>query len=236
MIKSTLIQKEIMLQGGYTRNEATEAETFVGASNGETLTKAPQKVPGGLLDLVKCNEIKGEGLLEKAARLACEWTFESTLTGVNATTELAKPATSIGINTNNLPNEEGTTLSLPLKVKLENPLLGGECYVGSEASPVMLNLTSGTTAPPKPNEPISGSAGVLHFYEEGKFLEFEGFKLVDNSFAAPEATGCGGIFAFLIDPLIDSKLGLPSKAGQNSASQKGNVAIALSKTVVESEK
>ncbi len=47
----------ITLQGGYTFNEETEAETFLGALNGETLSKTPQKVPGGLLGLVKCNEI-----------------------------------------------------------------------------------------------------------------------------------------------------------------------------------
>ena len=50
-------QNTITLQGGYTFNEETEAETFLGALNGETLSKTPQKVPGGLLGLVKCNEI-----------------------------------------------------------------------------------------------------------------------------------------------------------------------------------
>lgn len=51
------IKNTITLQGGYTFNEETEAETFLGALNGETLSKTPQNVPGGLLGLVKCNEI-----------------------------------------------------------------------------------------------------------------------------------------------------------------------------------
>jgi hypothetical protein len=41
------------------------------------------------------------------------------LTGVIATTELAAPASSIGVNLGNLLNAEGTALSLPVKVHLE---------------------------------------------------------------------------------------------------------------------
>jgi hypothetical protein len=41
--------------------------------------------------------------------------------------------------------------------------------------------------------------------------------LVDNTFAAPEATGCGGIFSFLLDSIIDSKIGLPAASGTNTA-------------------
>src|ERR1700749_2587055 len=102
----------ILLQGG-TTNAGTESEKFVGAINGETLSKTPQKVPGGLLGLVECNKIIGEGWAEKGARFACELIFENVITGVNATTELAKPASEIGISTTNLENREGVALSLP---------------------------------------------------------------------------------------------------------------------------
>src|SRR5580704_8050921 len=63
---SVPIENPLTLQGGTDRNEEVEptVETFVGALNGETLSKTSEKVPGGLLDLVKCNEIKGEGLIE----------------------------------------------------------------------------------------------------------------------------------------------------------------------------
>ncbi len=226
----------ITLQGGYTFNEETEEEKFVGAINGETLSKTPLKVPGGLAGILKCNEIKGEGLLEKLTRASCELAFENLLTGVNATTELAKPASAIGINSNNLANEEGTALSLPIKVHIENPFLGSECYIGSEAHPVVLNLTTGTTAPEPPNKPIKGSVGDLEFGEEGKIIELLGATLVDNAFSAPEATGCGGIASSIIDPLVNSKLGLPSPDGHNTAIQKGNTFTSLAKTVINSEK
>jgi len=228
------ITKTIVLQGGIVHHEGKES--FVGALNGETLSKAPQKVPGGLLDLIKCNEIKGEGLIEKAARLACEWTFENSVTGVNATTELAKPASEIGINGNNLLNEEGVALTLPLKVKLENTFLGGECYIGSSSSPVTLKLTDGATSPPAPNKSIHGKTGSLVFHEEFNIAELTGNTLVDNAFSAPEATGCGGIFSFLIDPLVDSKLGLPSAAGHNTAIQNNRIREGFAEAVIASEK
>lgn len=229
------VTSTITLQGGVIRNEETEAETFVGALNGETLSKAPQKVPGGLAGLVKCDEIKGGGLLEKAARAACELVFENTLTGVNAVTELAKPAGEIGINKNNLLNEEGTALSLPVKIRLENPLLGSECYIGSSSQPIVWNLTTGTTSPPSPNEPITGFPGEPEFKDNFEIVELVGFKLVDNSFSAPEVTGCGGIFSSLLDPLIDKKIGLSSAAGKNTAILEGNLEESPAEDVIKSE-
>ena len=99
----------------------------------------------------------------------------------------------------NLTNEEGTALKLPVKVHLENPLLGSECYIGSSAEPVTLNLTTGTTSPPEPNKPITGKLGRIeaHVYEGVTYLEITENTLVENAFAVPTATGCGGIFSFL---------------------------------------
>jgi len=228
------IASTITLQGGIIRNEETEAETLVGALNGESLSKTPQKVPGGLLGLVKCNEIKGEGFLEKLARGTCELIFENKTTGVNATTELAGQP---GINKNNLVNAEGTALSLPVRIHLENPLLGSECYVGSFAKPIVLNLTTGTTSPPEPNKPISGKVGNVKFIgPEFEVVEITNNTLVDNSFSAPAATGCGGLLSAIINPLINGKIGLPSAAGKNTAIQNNTVREATAEDVIASEK
>jgi hypothetical protein len=225
------ITKPIILQGGFIENEKTEVQTFVGATDGNTLSKTPLPVPGGLLGLVKCNEISN--FLE---RIACELIFENGVTGVTATTELAKPASSIGISTANLFNREGTALSLPVKVKLDNPFLGPECYIGSSSNPVTLNLTTGTTNPPPPNKPISGKVGKIEFRDEVNYVKLSENSLVDNSFSAPGATGCGGIFSSLIDPIINGKIGLPSAAGNNTAIQTGTIQEGFAPAVIASEK
>jgi hypothetical protein len=215
------------LQGGFIENRKTGAVTFVGAANGETLSKTPQKVPGGLLG-IKCSEIKGSGWFEAVARGACEFLFENKTTNVYATTELAAPASSIGLNEGLLEIEEGPALVLPVKVKLENPLLGSECYIGSEAHPIDLELTSGTSGS------LKGKLGEIGERAEGGILVIKGDTLVDSNFSAPEATGCGGDFSFLVDPIIDSKLGLPASTG-NTAVLNGTIEQASAPLVRESE-
>jgi hypothetical protein len=228
------IKNTITLQGGIhvIENEELEivGEEFIGAENGVTLSKTPQNVPGGLAGLVKCYEISN--FFE---RLACEITFENGLTGVTATTELAAPASSIGINLQNLIEATGTALSLPVKVKLSNPLLGESCYIGSNAHPISLPLTTGTTSPPEPNKPISGKIGTVELKDEFNLFVVKENTLVNNSFAAPKAEGCGGIFSFLIDPLVNGKLGLPSAAGHNTAILNGTLKDANAPAVTASE-
>ena len=224
------IVNTITLQGGLHQDPVTEAFSFIAAEDGNTLSKTPQKVPGGLAGLVKCNEISS--FLE---RLACEVVFENGTTGVNATTELAAPASSIGISLENLGTGTGTALSLPVKVHLENPFLGSGCYIGSNASPIVINFTTGTTSPPPPNTPITGNPGTLELNKEFTIVTINNNVLVNNSFGAPGASGCGGIFSFLIDPIVDSKLGLPSAAGHNTAILRGTLRSAQASAVKASE-
>jgi hypothetical protein len=223
------ITNPTILQGGI-HHFFTSIEEFIGAEDGNTLPKAPQKVPGGLAGLVKCNEISN--FIE---RVACEVVFENGLTGVNATTELAGPASSIKISNRNLIEAKGIALSLPVKVHLENPFLGSSCYIGSDAHPIVIELTTGTTSPPLPNKPITGSPGEIFQNESESILGFRNNSLVNNSFAAPEAEGCGGIFAFLIDPIINSRLGLPSAAGHNTAILTGTVEVVRAEVVKANE-
>lgn len=213
------IEQPITLQGGLHENPSTGVLTVVAATNGETLTKAVQKVPGGLLSLVECKKI--ENLL---LRITCEVTIENpALIGVNAVTELAAPASSVIVNPENLLAESGTALVLPVKVHLENTLLGSSCYIGSNSSPVKLELTTGTTSPPPPAKPLTGSSGTLVFGSEG-VLNVTKNVLVGNTFTTPGASGCGTLG--LLDPVIDWKLGLPAGAGKSSAVLKGTLHLA----------
>jgi hypothetical protein len=215
--KTVPLEHPVVLQGGLKAVGEEGAVEFVAAKDGNTLPKTPENVPGGLLGLINCKEIKGSGILEIIERGTCESIFENKVTGVTATTELAAPASSIGFNLTNLFTAQGAALTLPVKVHLENPLFGSSCFVGSNSAPIVIELTTGTTNPPLPNKPISGKVGEETFLEEGQIGKLINNTLVNNSFAAPEATGCGGIFSFLIDPIVDSSLGIPAAAGHNTA-------------------
>lgn len=215
------------LQGGLINTEPGFKE-LVAALNGETLTKTPQNVPGGLAGLVKCEEIKGSGLLEDLLRATCESIFEKGLTAVNATAELAVPASSVILSLPHALSESGVALKLPIKVKLENPLLGSECYIGSNSNPIKLELTTGTSGS------LTGSAGANSSKAGGEIQVVEHSTLVDGTFSAPGVTGCGGLLSFLLDPLINGKIGLPATSG-NAAVLNNNIELAGIEFVRESE-
>jgi hypothetical protein len=216
--KKVPIVNPAVLQGGYGFPDESDPEfvaPFIPPINGvPTLSKAPQPVPGGLAGLVNCKEI-GNFIL----RVACEWTFENGITGLNSTLELARPANELKVGEANLLFENGTALRMPVKFHLENPFLGSNCYVGSSSNPIIWKLTSGTTSPPAPNKPITGSVGEVSVGgEDGGILKLKGTKLVDNSWSAPGATGCGGPgVELLLNPIVNAASGLPSPAGKNSA-------------------
>ena len=226
--KKVPIVNPVTLQGGIgVVDEITEMSNFFAAKNGVTLSKTPQPVPGGLAGIVNCKEIK-----EFLLRISCEVTFENGLTGLNSTLELAKPATDIRLSEFRIAAEEGVGMILPVKVHLENPFLGSSCYVGSSSSPLIWNLTSAETNPPLPNKPIHGFGGEGEFLEEAKIVVLKNNKIVDNAWAAPGATGCGGFLVELIlDPIINAASGLPAKAGVNTAILKGTVSSSPAVTV-----
>jgi hypothetical protein len=153
--------------------------------------------------------------------------FENGLTGVNATLELARPASEMVLSQRNLVFEEGLALKLPVKVHLENPFLGSECYIGSSSSPLIWNLTTGATTPPAGTASIHGASGEIHFLEEGEIAEFTGNKLVENNWSAPGASGCGGFGVELIlNPILNASVGVPAAAGKNTAILENQVFVA----------
>jgi hypothetical protein len=225
--KTVPIVNTITLQGGFSGSGTTTK--FVAAEDGNTLSKTAQPVPGGLLGILAPSFLPG--FLQT---LFNEF-INKGITGVTATAELAGPASSIGLNTEALVAGEGIALSLPLKVKLSNPFLGESCYIGSNSHPVVMEFTTGTTSPPPPNKPISGKIGTFEEEDEFALIRLKNNSLVNNSFAAPGAEGCGGIFSFLIDPAVNAELGVPAAAGHNTAILNGTLETANAAAVKASE-
>jgi hypothetical protein len=220
------ITKRIRLQGGIDGgDEITGENVFYGAKNGQTLEKTALDVPGGLLGITIPPIVPQpvRGYLQNAI---------DTGNGVKATAELVGP---VGFNFANYANAEGIGVTLPIRVKLQNPFLGDNCYVGSAANPITIRLTNGTTAPPAGVAPISGTYGTVDFFDDANLLVNSGVTLVDNTFTAPKAKGCGGAFAWAIDPVVDAKIGLPTSPGQSVARFTGDAKLGSASRVVDSE-
>jgi hypothetical protein len=184
--KTVPINKTVTLQGATSET----SNQLIPAVDGNTLSKTPLTLPGGLVGI----ELGGT-------------------TEVTATAELAGP---VVLELQNL-GTNSPAIHLPVKVKLDNPALGTSCYIGSNSEQVALALTTGTTSPPPPNKPITGSKGGVESFDHSKIIAVTGASLVDNSFSAPGVNGCGGALAPVVDPVVNVDAGLPAAAGKNTA-------------------
>jgi hypothetical protein len=244
---SVPINKNIIQQGGGIKfNPANGAEfALEPAKNGESISKTELNVPGGLTGLIKCEEITGSGPVETYFRELCKKTLEHGVTEVTATAEtVANEKNPAIFNSRNLIEEEGAAITLPLRVHLKNTFLGNNCYIGSESSPIELHLTTGETHPPAGFKSIRGKLGEAVTLEENELVSdhITDNSLVDNDYAAPGTEGCGEVEIFgykvkgFLDSLVNGKIGIPNKAGENTAILNGELNSASAKSVIESEK
>ena len=194
--KTVPIENPLTISGGVN----AELEGFAYNSQGG-LSKVKQKVPGGVVGLTGLT-----WLLEF---------FGSDALTLYAITELAGTPSNFNFD----------SVTLPIKVHLINTtgLLGNNCYLGSDSNPIVLNLTTGTTEPPPPNEPISGQEAEFGFDEETGIIHFDNGTYVDNSFAVPGASGCKlylfGFIPISVNGLVNEQADLPSAAGNNESVQ-----------------
>jgi len=170
--------------------------------DGKQLVASPELVPGGLLKALSCpNSVPA---VEKICR---EAVLPGESTVVKALVQTAGPIT----------NFELTTWTQPVKIRLINPLLGTNCYIGSDDNPIVLNpsVTGTLGVVPDPN-PIRFPTTVV--------LEVTSATATDNTFSVPVVQGCGpgGSANIAIDTAIDASNGLPSASGSNSLVLNGN--------------
>jgi len=95
-------------------------------------------------------------------------------------------------------------VNLPLKTRLENVVLGENCYIGTNEEPLSLHLTYGALETTEKDHAIDVLSGTLE----------------DHTFAAPGASGCTAV-PLVGDKTVDEKEGLPSPSGSNAAAQTG---------------
>jgi hypothetical protein len=183
-----------------------ERETSAGfvvfpPADGKELVDQPEETPGGLPLLLLCPN----GINADIAAL-CQKAATSGQTGLTALVRSAGPITNFAL----------TSFTQPVKIQLINPLLGGNCYIGSDDDPIVLNptITSGT---------LSIEFDPNGFADTGVF-DIANAQVTDNTFTVPVATGCGP--GGVADAAIDFLLGLPSPSGTNSLVLNGNSFLA----------
>jgi hypothetical protein len=193
---------DVNLQFGLVENSSTGAFTVVSPSGGALVT-APVQIPGGLLGLICPSNVP-------VVSAVCAEITNNTLNAVTAVVEPAGNPSSFSLAaglSSGIP-----IVTVPVKIHLENPLLGSSCYIGSDSNPVVLHPENLTT-PAVSAEQFDANgtpdpSGVLFG------LYSTGGTQGDSSAAAPGATGCG--LLGVLDGAVDLKDGLPSAAGNNS--------------------
>ncbi len=168
------------------------------------IVSAPVDIPGGLLGLMCPSNIP-------VISAICQEIVNSPLNTVAAVVQPAGNPSNFNFGAGLTKGEP--ILTLPVMVQLQNPILGSDCYLGSDSDPIVLhpeNLVTPkvTTKRFNPNGKLN-KKGVL---EDVVATGEQG----DSSFSVPGASGCGGALSALIDPILNLKEGLPSPAGSNS--------------------
>ena len=129
----------------------------------------------------------------------------------------------------NITNFNLFTWTQPTKFQLINPLLGRNCYIGTDGDPIVLNPTLNITSLKSKNDPNPAAhpdTGVL----------LAKASAVDTTFAAPGVTGCGpgGVANIAVDQALDTSAGLPAASGANSLTLTGAFDIAATSAAEDS--
>jgi hypothetical protein len=196
--KTTPLVNPTVLQGGLAYIGTETLPMIPPLYGAEELQKAAQPLPGGLTGTTPA--IGGP---------------------VYATAELAGTPIVTAVF---LGFGHDTAVELPIKVHLENENLGPNCYIGSDAEPIVLRLTDGTTKPPAGVEPMTGKIGTNQGRDKGRLIAFVNNTLVDNTFAVPAAKNCGtnAVLEPVITAAVNAGAGLPAAPGVSHAILTGN--------------
>jgi hypothetical protein len=194
---------DVNLQIGVVEDTSTGTFSVVAPSGGAVVA-APVQIPGGLLGLMCPSNVP-------AVTAVCDEITDSQLNAVTAVVESAGTPSNFSIVaglSSGVP-----ILTVPVMIQLENPLLGSDCYLGSESDPILLQPENVTTPTVQQEgfdadgtpDATNGVMGAI--FSTGGTQE-------DDTAAIPGASGCG--LLGILDPAVDLKDGLPSPSGDNS--------------------
>lgn len=188
------------LQLGATINNAGQYSLVQPA--GGALVADPVDVEGGLLGLMCPSDIP-------LVTAICNGLVGSPLNAVTATVEPAGDASNFN------PDAAFSTgvpiVTVPVKVHLENPILGPNCYIGSNSNPIVLRPSHTTT--PSGSVAVGDLDGTPN--PAGRIVRITLTSTQgDDSFAVPGATGCG--LLGVLNTAVNTQQGLPSPAGNNN--------------------
>jgi hypothetical protein len=188
------------LQLGATINNAGQYSLIMPA--GGALVADPVDVEGGLLALMCPSDIP-------LVTAICEGLVGSPLNAVTATVEPAGAASNfdpIGAFQVNRP-----IVTVPVKVHLENPILGPNCYIGTDSNPIVLRPRNTTT--PSGAVAVGDLDGTPN--PDGRIVRITTMSTQgDPTFAVPGATGCG--LLGVLNAAVNAQQGLPSPSGNNN--------------------
>ncbi|MGC2999358.1 hypothetical protein ACPF8X_13600 [Streptomyces sp. G35A] len=200
--KTTVVTGRTDLQIGVVQN--ADGTSSVVAPPSGALVAAPATVPGGLLGLMCPSDVP-------VITAICETLSDSKLNKITATMESVGAPYAFDQTAGVL--KDLPIVALPVRIHLENPLLGGNCYIGSKSAPIVLR-------PRNLDYPAFGMSffkgdGTLDEAGEMSRINLTGAPQNDSTFAVPGATGCG-LNVGLINAAVNAKTGLPSASGNNS--------------------
>ncbi|MFF6810805.1 hypothetical protein ACFZAG_13080 [Streptomyces sp. NPDC012403] len=200
--KTTVVTGKTNLQIGVVQN--ADGTSSVVAPPSGALVADSATVPGGLLGLMCPSNIP-------VITGICETLENSGLNKITATMESVGAPYAFDQTAGVLTDMP--IVALPVRIHLENPLLGSKCYIGTAANPILLR-------PENRNYPEFGMSffqgdGTPDEAGEMSRIDLTGATQNDSTFAVPGATGCG-LNVGLINAAVNAKTGLPSASGNNS--------------------
>ncbi|GAA1360903.1 hypothetical protein [Streptomyces beijiangensis] len=174
---------------------------------GGALVADSATLPGGLLGLMCPSNVP-------VVSGVCKSITNATLNKVTATIESVNSPSDFQLLAGTTTGEPIVTL--PVRIHLQNPLLGDKCYIGSAAKPIVLKPQN-VTQPEASTEAFDANGTSNPDGVMGR-INLTGANQGDSTFTVPGASGCG---AGLLDWAVNLKTGLPAASGKNSVALNG---------------